>query len=388
MKKKQASKKVAAKKVAAKKITSTKLAPVVRVLSNVSEKQAFLIVLRLIQRGRGRAWEVANLHLVELYWSIGECLSGKVADEIWGRGTVLRLAAWLSARQPGIRGFSASNLWRMKQFFELYADAPKLAPLVRVLPWASNLLILGQCKTSAEREFYLRLAAEQRWNKRELERQLEGALFERTVTGKPALSPMLREKHPHAALVFKDRYLLDFLQLPDDHAERDLQQGLVTNLKQFLLELGRDFCFVGEQFCIQVGTQDFFIDLLFYHRGLQALIAIELKVDTFKPAHLGQLQFYLEALDRDHRKVHEAPSIGVLLCKTRDQDVVEYALSRSLSPALVAEYETKLPDKALLQAKLDELYELMARSSDNGEELEEEAPERHHPNASNPGNAS
>jgi predicted nuclease of restriction endonuclease-like (RecB) superfamily len=343
-----------------KKRAPKELAPAVRVASKPSEEPGFSEVLRMIQRGQERVWSAANLQLVELYWNIGEHLSRKVANDGWGRGTVRELGEWLAARVPDLRGFSASNLWRMRQFFELYATDPKLAPLVRALPWASNLLILAQCKTPEEREFYLRLATEQRWPKRELERQLQGALFERTLTGKPALSPALHAQHPSAVAVFKDRYLLDFLALPDDHAERDLQRALLANLKQFLLELGRDFCFVGEEFCIQVGAQDFFIDLLFFHRGLQALVAIELKIDAFKPAHLGQLQFYLEALDRDHKKPHEAPSIGVLLCKTRDQDVVEYALSRSLSPALVAEYETRLPNKALLQAKLDEIYELIA----------------------------
>lgn len=344
----------------AKKRAPAKLAAPPRQSAHLPEEHDFQAILGLIQRGRQRVWTAVNLELVELYWRIGQYLSRKVAEERWGRGTVQRLAEWLASQEPGLRGFSASNLWRMRQFFDLYASDEILAPLVRQLPWASNLLILGRCKTPEERAFYLRLATEHRWPKRELERQLEGGLFERTLTGRPALSPALRERHPNAAAVFKDRYLLDFLQLPDEHVEHDLQRALVSNLKQFLLELGRDFCFVGEQFCVQVGTQDFFIDLLFFHRGLQALVAIELKVDTFRPAHLGQLQFYLEALDRDHKKPHEAPSIGVLLCKTRDQDVVEYALSRTLSPALVAEYETKLPDKALLQAKLDELYELIA----------------------------
>lgn len=247
----------------------------------------------------------------------------------------------------------------MKQFFEVYEGEPTLVPLVRVLSWSANMLILAQCKTSEEREFYLRVASEQRWTKRELARQLDGALFERTRLGQPALSPPLAERHPSASAVFKEQYLLEFLQLPDGHAERDLQRALIANLKQFLLELGRDFCFVGEQFCVQVGTEDFFIDLVFYHRSLQALVAIELKVGRFKPADIGQLQFYLEALDRDHKKPHENPTIGVLLCKSHDRDVVEYALARTVAPALVAQYETKLPDKALLRSKMDEIYAMV-----------------------------
>jgi hypothetical protein len=164
--------------------------------------------------------------------------------------------------------------------------------------------------------------------------------------------------HPDASSVFRDAYLVDFLDLPAAHSEADLQRGLMANLRQFLLELGSDFTFIGEQYRLQVGGRDFFVDLLFYHRGLTCLVAFELKVEQFEPADLGQLEFYLEALDRDVKKPHERPSIGVLLCATKDHEVVEYALSRAVSPALVAEYQTRLPEKKFLQAKLHEFYEL------------------------------
>jgi predicted nuclease of restriction endonuclease-like (RecB) superfamily len=349
----------------------SKLAPPIRRTPDPSATggpgREFEPVLTLIHGARARLWRAANVELVELYWNIGEYIARRVAERSWGRGTVEELSAWLLARDARLRGLSASNLWRMRQFYETYAADNVLAPLVRELPWTSNLLILGRCKLAEERGFYLRLAIEQRWSTRELERQLEGALFERSLAGKPAMSAALQVRHPGAVELFKDRYLLDFLQLPEPHAERDLQHALLGNLKQFLIELGRDFCFVGEEYRLQVGDQDFFIDLLFFHRSLQALVAIELKIDAFKPAHLGQLEFYLEALDRDHRNPHEASSIGVLLCKTRDAEVVEYALSRSLSPTLVAEYQTKLPDKAMLEAKLDELFALLDREADGGD---------------------
>ena len=180
----------------------------------------------------------------------------------------------------------------------------------------------------------------------------------RVVLNPPRASASLKELHPGAEAVFRDAYLVEFLELPEGHLEEDLHAGLVRNLRGFLAELGRDFCFVGSEVPIQVGVKDFFIDLLFFHRGLNALVAIELKVDEFQPEYLGKLEFYLEALDRDVRKPHEGPSIGVLLCATKDSEVVEYALSRSLSPALVAEYQTRLPDKKLLQAKLHEFYAL------------------------------
>jgi RecB family endonuclease NucS len=170
------------------------------------------------------------------------------------------------------------------------------------------------------------------------------------------VSPLVTQIHPDASSVFKDSYLVEFLDLPAAHLESDLQRGLLAQLRQFLLELGRDFCFVGSEYPLQVGKQDFALDLLFFHRGLNCLVAIELKTTRFSPEHLGQLNFYLEALDRDHKKPHENPAIGLLLCASKDDEVVEYALSRSLSPALVAQYQNQLPDKKLLQAKLHEFY--------------------------------
>ena len=229
---------------------------------------------------------------------------------------------------------------------------------MRELSWTHNLLILGKCKLPEEREFYLRLAVREKWAKRELERQLNGALFERVILAPPKVSPLVRQIHSAAETVFRDTYLLDFLELPEGHSESDLQSGLVANLKKFLIELGRDFAFVGEQYLLQVGGKDFRLDLLFYHRALQCLVAFDLKIEEFQPEHLGKLEFYLEALDRDVRKPHERPSIGVLLCATKDSEVVEYALSRSASPALIAEYQTRLPDKKLLQRKLHEFYQL------------------------------
>jgi hypothetical protein len=177
------------------------------------------------------------------------------------------------------------------------------------------------------------------------------------------VSAALTQLHPTANQVFKDTYLFDFLSLPESHAESDLQKGLVANLKNFLLELGRDFSFIGEEFQIQVGNKDFYVDLLFFHRDLSCLVAFELKINDFKPEYLGKMAFYLEALDRDVRKEHEKPSVGVLLCKSKDDEVVEYALSRTLSPALVSEYQTRLPDKNMLRQKLHEFYELAYQPS-------------------------
>lgn len=185
---------------------------------------------------------------------------------------------------------------------------------------------------------------------------MAGALFERVALAPKQQSASLKEIHPEAASIFKDSYLVDFLQLPAIHSESDLQRALLERLRQFLLELGRDFCFIDSEFPMQVGEGDFAVDLLLFNRSLNCLVAIELKIDQFQPEHLGKLEFYLEALDRDVRKPHEQPSIGVLLCATRDEEVVEYALSRAMSPSLVAQYQTQLPDKKLLQSKLHEFF--------------------------------
>ena len=323
---------------------------------------SFAEVVGLIEKARQRAYQAVNSELVGLYWQIGQYISAKLAAAEWGEGVVDSLAQHIAHTLPGQRGFSGQNLWRMRQFFEAYRDDPKLSSLVRVLPWTHNLIILGQSKRPEEREFYLRMAVQQRWGKRELERQLRVAAFETAVLTPPKLSPAVREIHGDAvASIFKDAYTLEFLNLPTGHSEADLHRGLLAQLRHFLIELGRDFCFVGSEFPLQVGGRDFALDLLFFHRGLNCLVAIELKVDRFEPEHLGKLNFYLEALDRDLRKAHENPAIGVLLCASKDSEVVEYALSRTLSPALVAQYQTQLPDKQMLANKLHELYALSAQ---------------------------
>jgi predicted nuclease of restriction endonuclease-like (RecB) superfamily len=328
-----------------------------RAIDRSSSTAEFDEVLALIDAARARAATTVNTALIDLYWSIGEHISQKIAADGWGQGTVNALAEYIRQRQPNARGYSAQNLWRMRQFYEAYRGHSKLSALLRELPWTHNLLIMSRSKREEEREFYLRLAHGQKWTSRELERQLNGALFERVALSPTKLSPLLREMHPDAANLFKDSYLLEFLNLSKDHSEADLHRGLVEKLKDFLIELGRDFCFVGSHYPVQVGGRDFELDLLFFHRGLICLVAFELKIEEFQAEQLGKLEFYLEALDRDVKKPHERPSIGVLLCATKDQEVVEYALSRAMSPAVVAEYQTRLPDKKLLKAKLHEFYE-------------------------------
>jgi predicted nuclease of restriction endonuclease-like (RecB) superfamily len=338
------------KKRAKRRATSKAVAP--------RYEPAFREIIGLIAAARRRAFQAVNTELINLYWRVGQYISRKLETATWGEGVVDELARYIAKHQPETKGFTRRSLFRMRQFYEAYRDDPKVSPLVTQLPWTHNLLIFSRCKRPEERAFYLRLACNQNWGKRELERQMDGCLFARVVLTPPKVSPAVTQLHPDALTIFKDSYLLDFLNLPENHSERDLQKSLIANLKKFLIELGSDFCFAGEEFRLQVGRQDFALDLLFYHRGLQCLIAFDLKVRKFEPEHLGKMEFYLEALDRDVRKPNERPSIGVLLCANKDDEVVKYALSRSVSPALIAEYQTCLPDRRLLQRKLHEFYQL------------------------------
>ena len=330
------------------------------------QEERFAEVVRMIQVAREQTLAAVNTALIDLYWQVGKTISARIASDGWGKGTVTALASYIQSRQPGVRGFSPQNLWRMRQFFDTYRDQTELSTLLRELPWSAHLHILAKTKRPEEREFYLRMSSQQRWPVREVARQIDGALFERAVLHPPKLSTALRELHPSADTVFRDAYVVEFLELPDGHHEADLHRSLLRNLSAFLTEMGRDFCFIGSEVPLQVGNRDFALDLLFFHRELNCLVAIELKIGEFQPEHLGKLEFYLEALDRDMRKPHEGPSIGVLLCASKDSEVVEYALSRSLSPALVAEYQTRLPDRKLLQAKLHEFYALTEAATPDG----------------------
>jgi len=316
----------------------------------------FTDIIHLIKQSRENAIRVVNAELINLYWNIGEYICKKIEQSEWGDSVVTELAKFIQTNEPDIKGFSDKNIWRMKQFYESYKDFPKLSPLVREISWTNNLLVFSRCKSIEEKEFYLKLVKQENYSKRELDRQISASLFERTMIGNSKLSLVVRESKNDLIDAFKDSYVFEFLNLPEPYNERDLQHGLVRQMKNFILELGKDFLFIGEEYKLQVGNSDFFIDLLFYHRGLQCLVALELKADKFKPDHLGQLNFYLEALDRDVKKPNENPSIGVLLCKDKDSEVVEYALSRSLSPTMVSEYKTQLPDKKLLQQKLHTMF--------------------------------
>lgn len=319
-------------------------------------QEQFTDIIQLIKQSRLKAIVAVNTEMINLYWNIGQYIHNRIETADWGKSVVKELAEFLQKSEPDLKGFSDKNLWRMKQFYQTYKAFPKLSALLREISWTNNLIILSRTKSIEEQEFYLRLSSQEKFSSRELERQINSGVFERTIIGNTKVSSVMRELHPDITNTFKDSYIFDFLNLSDSYSESDLQKGLINQMKNFILELGKDFLFIGEEYKVQVGHSDFYIDLVFYHRGLQCLVAFELKSDKFKPEHLGQLNFYLEALDRDVKKQNENPSIGILLCKDQDHAVVEYALSRSLSPTMVAEYKIQLPDKYLLKQKLDDLF--------------------------------
>lgn len=321
-------------------------------------QEQFSHITTLISKAKENAFHAVNKELVTLYWHIGEYVSLQVEKKAWGKSVVKELSLFIQRSEPNIVGFSPQNIWRMKQFFETYKDFPKLSTLSREIGWSHNLILIG-LKENKEKEFYLRMTVKEKWSSRELQRQINSSCFERVMLANTKLAPMERVFPKEVTDTFKDTYVLELLQLPESHLEKDLRKAIAQNITKFLLEFGRDFAFMGEEYPLQVGNQDFAIDLLFYNRNLNCMVAIELKIEKFKPEHLGQLNFYLEALDRDIRKPHEQPSIGILLCNGKDDIVVEYALSRTISTTLVADYQTKLPSKELLQRKWKEILETL-----------------------------
>ncbi len=329
----------------------------------INYEQDFEALIHIIETTKARTMKTINTELIDMYWQIGKYISEKTASEQWGKSVVKQFAEFLQKRYPNASGFSSQNIWRMKQFYEIYRDSEKLSPLVREITWTNNLLIMSGSKSKEEREFYLKLCIANGYSKRELERQIDSMLYERAMLSATKHKELIAQVPAVGSL--RDSYVLEFLDVPVDYKEKDLRKSIIDNLKKFILEFGKDFTFIGEEYRVQVGNADFYIDLLFYNRALSCLVAIELKVGKFKPEHLGQLNFYLEALDRDVKKENENPSVGLILCTSKDDTVVEYALSRSLSPAMVADYTLKLPDKKLLTAKLREITELITDDGEN-----------------------
>ena len=325
---------------------------------NKLSKKHFEEILILIQRAKTNTFQSVNRELINLYWNIGEYITHKVNSSEWGEKTVVQLAEFINHHYPDLKGFNRRGLYRMKQFYEAYRDHPNVSALRTQISWTHHRIIMTNCKTIPEKEFYIRLTVQENYSTRELERQVESCIFERSLIADKKLEPIKKRVPQDLSGVFRDQYIFEFLKLPKDFSERDLRKSLLNSLREFILEIGRDFCFIGEEYRLQVGKDDFYIDLLFYHRTLSCLVAFELKIVRFKPEFLGKMDFYLEALDRQIKKSDENPSIGVLLCKSKDDEVVEYALARSASPAVISDYEVKLIPRELLRKKLREFYEI------------------------------
>ena len=307
------------------------------------------LVKERVRSAQYAALKAVNTELVGLYWDIGRMIVERRDAEGWGKAVVEQLAADLRTEFPGVGGFSASNLWRMKAFFEAYTGLEKLAPLVREIGWSHNLAILERCKDPLEREFYLRMTRKFGWSKNVLIHQIDNQSYEKSLLGQTnfdqALTPELRAQ---AKLAVKDEYTFDFLELGEEHSERELERALIARIEDFLRAMGGMFAFMGSQYRLEVDGKEFFIDLLLFHRRLRCLVAIELKVGEFLPEFVGKMQFYLAALDRQVRQEDENPSIGIILCKEKSRTIVEYALHDARKPIGVATYEiTKTLPKAL-----------------------------------------
>ena len=290
-----------------------------------------------------------------MYQSVGRFLSEQSKEASYGDGYIDSLSAYIQEHLPGIKGFNRRGLYRMKQFYELYEGNEKVSALLTQLSWTNHLLIMSSCKSDEEREFYISLCVKERYSSRELERQMDSGYYERYMLSKDKLLPesISSQQNP-----FLDSYVIEFLDLPDTFHESDFRKALVKEMRDFILELGKDFTFVGEEYPIQVANEDYRIDLLFYHRSLKCLVAIELKIGKFKPEYVSKMDFYLEGLDRQIKKEDENPSVGLILCASKEDEVVEYAMSRTLSPMMVAQYQLQLPDKDILQKKLHEFASL------------------------------
>ena len=326
----------------------------------------FSEIINMIEERRKNAYKKVNEELISLYWDFGKYISEKVNDSNWGDKIVDKLVEFMKREYPTMRGFNKRGIYRLKQFYETYKDFPFVSPLVTQISWTNNLLILSGTNSIEEKEFYIKMCIKNNYSKRELDRQISSGYFHRYMLSDGKVNQSLsktmgEEDYPNTKIL--DTYSLEFLDLPNNYSEKDLKKAIISNMRDFILEIGNDFSFVGEEYKVQVGNEDFYIDLLFYNRTLSCLVAFELKIGKFKPEYISKMDFYLEALDRQEKKKNENPSVGVILCASKDVQVVEYAMSRSMSPTMVSQYTLKLIDKKLLENKLKEITNIVEENN-------------------------
>lgn len=286
------------------------------------------------------ALKAVNQELIALYWDIGQLIVDRQQAASWGKSVVEQLAKDIQSEFPGISGFSIRNLWNMRNFYLTYSQNEKLQPLVAEIGWTHNIVILEKCKDDLEREFYIRMTQRFGWTKNVLIHQIDNRTYEKTLLNQTNFdSTLTTEIIQQAKLAIKDEYTFDFLELGDAHSERQLEQAILSRVEPFLQEMGGMFTFVGSQYRLTIAGQEYFLDLLLYHRHLKCLIAVELKVGEFLPEYVGKMQFYLAILDDTVRLPDENPAIGIILCKTKDRTIVEYALRESNKPIGVTTYQ-------------------------------------------------
>jgi predicted nuclease of restriction endonuclease-like (RecB) superfamily len=298
-------------------------------------------VKQRIRSAQYAALKAVNKELIALYWDIGRLIIERQQGESWGKSIVEQLAKDLRAEFPGISGFSARNIWRMRDFYLSYHADEKLTPLVAEISWSHNLVIMQKCKDDLAREFYIRMTRKYGWTKNVLVHQIENQTYEKTLLNQTNFEVAVAEEYRNQAkLAVRDDYVFDFLELGEEHSERELETAILAKVQPFLQEMGGVFSFVNNQHRLEVGNREYFIDLLLYHRALRCLVAIDLKIGEFEPEYVGKMQFYLAVLDDKMRLPHENPAIGIILCKSKDKTTVEYALKDATKPIGVATYST------------------------------------------------
>ena len=327
--------------------------------------KSFDKLIELIEQRKNNAYIKINEELILMYLDVGKFLFDLQNESSYGDKITTKAANYMKDNYPNIKGFTKRNIERMIQFYKTYKDDDIATPLVTQLSWSNNLLIISGSKSKEERHFYLQLAIKNKYSKRELDRQISSSYYERYLMSDGNQLPTNKktideDDYPDARIL--DTYSLEFLNLPEEFSETDLRKSIISNLKSFILEIGKDFTYVGDEYKIQVGNHDFFIDLLFYNRSLSCLVAFELKLGEYKPEYLEKMNLYLEALDRDIKKENENPSVGIILCSSKDKEVVEYSISKNASQTLISEYKLKLIDKKILENKLKEVKNFIDRN--------------------------
>ena len=358
-----------------------------------NQKQGFNQVYTIIDIHRTRAFQEINNNSLMIAWNVGGYVSAKIKSSEWGSNVVTELSEYLRTRDPSLKGYGRRNIYMMVKFYETYSspefialcdklklngkltlpkttgknsivpsevaqivqfEIAQIPSLLMQINWTSHQQILNSCKTNEQKIFYILYSRHERLEVKELQRAIKTNAYESVLGSKDFKSSTLKNLYPETSLLLKDTAYLEFLGLPKKYKESRLRKGIVSHMKDFVLELGKDFLFIDEEHQLEVGGKTYKADLLFYHRGLHCLVAIELKTDEFEPSYMGQLEFYLEALDQTEKRSNENPSIGILLCKEANREVVKYALNRSMSPTMVAEYKEKLIPQEVLQRSLEE----------------------------------